>query len=180
MTATLVDAVVWVNGAEVVRHKDDYTPFEARLTAHLHDGDNLVTVRIDGSENPVIPPFGGQIDYLTYAGIYRDVHLRVTPPLYIANAKVETPDPLVDHKTVRAKVFLGGSGAGHGSRHLFCTRRTQYRRRAALGRADQLRRGEVPLRVGDRETGRPGSRAVPASATPPPSSSTIAILAPPK
>ena len=47
---------------------------------HLKQGDNLLTVKIDGSENPAIPPFGGQIDYLSYAGIYRDVWLRVTEP----------------------------------------------------------------------------------------------------
>ena len=69
----MADAQVWVNGQEVVRHRDGYTPFEARLTGHLTRGGNLVTVRIDGSENPEIPPFGGQIDYLTYAGIYSEV-----------------------------------------------------------------------------------------------------------
>ena len=74
----MADTQVWVNGQEVIRHRDGYTPFVARLTGHLRRGDNLVTVRIDGSENPEIPPFGGQIDYLTYAGIYREVSLRVT------------------------------------------------------------------------------------------------------
>lgn len=106
----MADAVVWVNGAEAVRHRDGYTPFEARLTDHLQRGDNLVTVRIDGSENPLIPPFGGQIDYLTYAGIYREASLRVTAPTYIANVKVETPDPLADLKSVRARVILSGEG----------------------------------------------------------------------
>ena len=68
----MADAVVWLNGQQVAAHKDGYTPFSARLTGLLRDGANLVTVRIDGSENPEIPPFGGPIDYLTYAGTYRD------------------------------------------------------------------------------------------------------------
>lgn len=34
-----------------------------------------VTSPIDVSENLEIPPFGGQIDHLTYAGLYREVHL---------------------------------------------------------------------------------------------------------
>ncbi len=108
----MADSTVWVNGHEVVRHPDGYTPFEARLTPHLMRGDNLVTVRIDGSESPLIPPFGGQIDYLTYAGIYREAHLRVTAPLWIANAKVETPEPLAERKTVRVRVILSGEGQG--------------------------------------------------------------------
>ena len=102
----MADSVVYVNGVEVVAHKDGYTPFEARLTPHLKHGDNLVTVKIDGSENPEIPPFGGQIDYLTYAGIYRDVWLKVTAPVAIAKLKIETPDALSDSKRVTARIFL--------------------------------------------------------------------------
>ena len=92
--ASMADTRVFVNGTQVVHHLDGYTPIEARLTEHLVRGDNLITVHIDGSENPDIPPFGGRIDYLTYAGIYREAHLRVTSPIRIANVKVETPDVL--------------------------------------------------------------------------------------
>jgi beta-galactosidase len=71
----MANARVYINGEQIAAHKDGYTPFEARLTGKLKSGDNLVTVRIDGSENPEVPPFGGRIDYLTYAGIYRVVWL---------------------------------------------------------------------------------------------------------
>lgn len=102
----MADSVVWLNGVEIIAHKDGYTPFEARLTPHLKRGDNLLTVKIDGSENPEIPPFGGQIDYLCYAGIYRDVWLKVTSPVSIGNIKIETPDALADRKSVTAKIFI--------------------------------------------------------------------------
>lgn len=109
----MANSVVWVNGHEVARHPDGYTPFEARLTPHLVRGDNLVTLRLDGAENPAIPPFGGQIDYLTYAGLYREVHLRVTAPAWISRVKVETPEPLRPAKSVRARVWIaGGDGEG--------------------------------------------------------------------
>lgn len=104
--AAMADSVVWLNGEKVCAHRDGYTPFEARLTPHLRRGDNLITVKIDGSENPEIPPFGGMIDYLTYAGIYRDVWLKVTSPVSIANVKIETPNALAERKTVTAKVFI--------------------------------------------------------------------------
>ncbi len=76
-TAPWPTPVVYLNGEEIGVHKDGYTPFEARLTGRLKAGENLLAVTIDGSENPDIPPFGGLIDYLTYAGIYRDVWLKV-------------------------------------------------------------------------------------------------------
>jgi beta-galactosidase len=104
--AAMADSVVWLNGVEIIAHKDGYTPFEARLTPHLKRGENLLTVKIDGSENPAIPPFGGQIDYLCYAGIYRDVWLKVASPVSIANVKIDTPDALADSKSVTAKVFI--------------------------------------------------------------------------
>ena len=104
--AAMADSVVYLNGKEIIAHKDGYTPFEARLTPHLKQGENIITVKIDGSENPEIPPFGGQIDYLCYAGIYRDVWLKVTSPVSIANVKIETPDALAQEKTVTARVFL--------------------------------------------------------------------------
>ncbi|MBB4144234.1 glycoside hydrolase family 2 protein [Rhizobium rhizoryzae] len=102
----MADAVVFVNGTEVVSHKDGYTPFEARLTPHLNKGSNLITVRVDGSENPEIPPFGGVIDYLTYAGIYRDVWLKATAPVSVGLVKIETPDALAEEKTIKARVAL--------------------------------------------------------------------------
>lgn len=104
--AAMADSVVYLNGIEITAHKDGYTPFEARLTPHLKAGDNLLTVKIDGSENPEIPPFGGVIDYLTYAGIYRDVWLKVTAPVSIKNVKIETPDVLAEAKQVTAKVWI--------------------------------------------------------------------------
>ena len=104
--AAMANSVVYLNGREVVAHKDGYTPFEARLTPHLVQGDNLVTVKVDGTENPEIPPFGGQIDYLCYAGIYRDVWLKVASPVSIGNVKIETPDALAERKSVTARVFL--------------------------------------------------------------------------
>jgi len=97
---------IWVNGHLVADHPDGYTPFEARLTDHLIEGENLITIAIDGAENGDIPPFGGRIDYLTYAGIYRDVWLDVRPAITIENVKVEILDPMADTITAKVKVWL--------------------------------------------------------------------------
>ena len=108
--AAMANAVVLLNGEQLVAHKDGYTPFEARLTGRLKPGRNDLTVKIDGSENPHIPPFGGRIDYLTYAGIYRDVWLKVTAPVSVGSIKVETPDALAPKKSVRVRVDLSNPG----------------------------------------------------------------------
>lgn len=102
----MADARVSLNGVGIASHKDGYTPFEARLTGRLAPGENVLGVTVDGSENPEIPPFGGQIDYLTYAGLYREAWLVVTAPVFIANARIETPEVLAAEKTVRARVEL--------------------------------------------------------------------------
>ncbi|HWV21771.1 MAG TPA: glycoside hydrolase family 2 TIM barrel-domain containing protein [Devosia sp.] len=102
----MANSRVFLNGAEIAAHKDGYTPFEGRLTGRVKPGENVVKVVIDGSENPAIPPFGGQIDYLTYAGLYREAWLRVTAPVFVGNAKIETPNVLADKKSVRARIDL--------------------------------------------------------------------------
>ena len=102
----MANAHVTLNGALLTRHKDGYTPFEARLTGLLKPIGNHLVVEIDGSENPEIPPFGGAIDYLTYAGIYREVWLKLSAPVSIGLTKVETPDVLDSLKSVSIAVTL--------------------------------------------------------------------------
>jgi beta-galactosidase len=102
----MANAKVYLNGAEIAAHADGYTPFEARLTGALKAGENSLKVVIDGAENPAIPPFGGAIDYLTYAGIYRDVWIETRPALALGLIKVETPDVLAQTKTVAVTAQL--------------------------------------------------------------------------
>ncbi len=101
----MANAKVRLNGEEIASHSDGYTPFVARLTHHLKPGVNHLNVLVDGTENPGIPPFGGVIDYLTYAGIYREAWLEVSTPIFIAKVKVETPDVLT-RPHVSARVWL--------------------------------------------------------------------------
>ena len=104
--AVMANTQVFLNNKKIISHTDGYSPFIARLTDELKKGENILKVKIDGSENPSIPPFGGRIDYLTYAGIYRDVHLRVTSPISIQNMKIETPNVLNEKKSVKVNVNL--------------------------------------------------------------------------
>jgi beta-galactosidase len=95
-------STVWINGVCLGEYKGGYTPFSFDLTPHVDfEGENVLVVDVDSRERPDIPPFGYQIDYLTFGGIYREVALRIVPGAFIENifAKpqgVLTPDPSLD------------------------------------------------------------------------------------
>ncbi|WP_428243318.1 glycoside hydrolase family 2 protein [Gynuella sp.] len=107
---------VYLNGQLLQEHKGGYTPFEVHLGKALKNGqNNLLTVMVDASERADIPPFGGQIDYLTYGGIYRDVRLLVTDEVSIANLKIETQDTLAEKKSVTVDCFFRNPGNYNGA-----------------------------------------------------------------
>ncbi|MBE6129854.1 MAG: glycoside hydrolase family 2 protein [Erysipelotrichaceae bacterium] len=86
-------ADVYFNGTKVCTHRCGYTAFRTEITNEVRYGeDNVITVRLDTTENPEIPPFGFVIDYLTFGGIYRDVWLEDRPQAMISDAWVTTPD----------------------------------------------------------------------------------------
>ncbi len=115
LDGAMADSVVYLNGARMGAHADGYTPFEIRLTGRLQPGSNLLSVRVSGEENPEIPPFGGHVDYLTYAGLYRDAWLVVTGRSWIDSMKIETPDPLAERKRVLVRYELAGDPVPEGS-----------------------------------------------------------------
>lgn len=109
-------ATVWINGRGLGEYRGGYTPFSFELTPHLNwKGDNVLAVEVDSTERKDIPPFGGEIDYLTFGGIYRDVNLRVVPKVYIENVFARPADVLGPNKKVDVRVFLDESQATGGS-----------------------------------------------------------------
>ena len=84
------DATVFCNGRRLFHHACGYTAFTVDLTCALHLGQkNVVAVRCDSREDLNIPPFGGQIDHLTYGGIYRTVFLDIKEPAYLRDVFIE-------------------------------------------------------------------------------------------
>ena len=72
------EAEVYVNGVSVAKHSCGYTAFTADLSDYLKFGEkNVIAVKCDSRESLNVPPFGFVIDYMTYGGIYREVHLDV-------------------------------------------------------------------------------------------------------
>src|SRR6202042_1658636 len=88
-------STVWINGARLGEYKGGYTPFFFELTPHIDfDGENVLAVDVDSTERADIPPFGYQIDYLTFGGIYREVSLRIVPSTFIENICAKPKDVL--------------------------------------------------------------------------------------
>ena len=90
-------ATVYVNGEEAAHHRSGYTGFRCEITDLVTPGqDALITVKLDTTENPEVPPFGFVIDYLTYGGLYREVWLDVRQQSYIEDIFVTTCGEIID------------------------------------------------------------------------------------
>src|SRR6185369_10932847 len=72
---------------------------------------NVLVVELDSTERPDIPPFGGNIDYLTFGGIYRDVTLRIVPHSYLENIFARPRDVMTDAPKLDVACYLAGASA---------------------------------------------------------------------
>lgn len=105
-------STVWINGTLLGEYKGGYTPFSFELTPHLQpDGDNVLAVQLDSTERADIPPFGYEIDYMTFGGIYREVALRVVPATYLDNIFARPADVLSGKPSLEVDCFLAGQDA---------------------------------------------------------------------
>ncbi|MGJ8736810.1 glycoside hydrolase family 2 protein [Zobellia laminariae] len=105
---------VWVNGKHVGQHAiGGYTPFHFDITDFVNRGEkNLVTVLADNRKRDDIPPDPGPMDYIKFAGLYRDVYLVETNPLHITfnweaeNAGQYITTPTVDPVNLNATINI--------------------------------------------------------------------------
>jgi len=102
-------ATVTINGHKLGEYRGGYTPFSFELTEHIKSGaPNVLAVEVDSTERSDIPPFGENIDYLTFGGIYREVALRIVPPVFIENVFAKPVNVLSGDRTVQVKCLLNG------------------------------------------------------------------------
>jgi beta-galactosidase len=106
-------STVFLNGKELGSYRGGYTPFSFELGKHLEpSGRNSLAVVLDSSERSDIPPFGYEIDYLTFGGIYREVSLRCVPQIFIENMHTRTLDVL-SNPILEVDIYLNRSAASH-------------------------------------------------------------------
>jgi beta-galactosidase len=108
-------STVTINGHEFEEYKGGYTPFSVEITPYLDpSGSNLLSVKLDSTERADIPPFGGNIDYLTFGGIYREVALRIVPKTYIENVFAMPVEVLTTQRKLVVRCHLAGDAAANG------------------------------------------------------------------
>jgi beta-galactosidase len=107
-------STVWLNGVRLGEYKGGYTPFSFELTEHINfANENVLVVELDSTERADIPPFGHEIDYLTFGGIYREVALRIVPSSFIENIFARPQDVLTSHPALEVDCFLRHLSPNH-------------------------------------------------------------------
>lgn len=80
---------IFLNGEKIQDHLGGYLPIVIDITDKLiHGKKNLIAIRADNSDDPSYPPGKPQktLDFSYLGGIYRDVYLIETAPLFITDA----------------------------------------------------------------------------------------------
>jgi len=103
----MLASTVWINGVRLGEYKGGYTPFSFDLTPHIDfTGENVLVIDLDSTERPDIPPFGYQVDYLTFGGIYREVSLRIVPGTFLSNIFARPKDGMTSHPGVEVDTHV--------------------------------------------------------------------------
>ena len=102
-----MNSTVYVNGRQVGHRPYGYSSFEYDITPYLQDGDNVVAVRVDNSDQPNSRWYSG-------CGIYRHVWLTKTAPVHVRHWGVFVQ---TDAKTGRVKVDVDVEGTGYKVRN---------------------------------------------------------------
>ena len=95
-------ADVWLNGVHQITHFGGYIPFTIDVSKDIRfDRPNILTVRLDNSDNPEVPPGKPQneLDFCYFGGLYRSVDLEVLHPLHIT-------DPILADTIAGGGVFI--------------------------------------------------------------------------
>ena len=84
-------ATVWVNGSPAGEHaRKGYTAFTLDVTHLLHWGQtNAISVRVDNAFNQHMLPRGPSSDWANDGGIFRPVHLLVTPKTFVERVDID-------------------------------------------------------------------------------------------
>ena len=98
-----MNSTVYVNGEEVGFRPYGYSSFEYDITPYVREGENVVAVRVDNSDQPNSRWYSG-------CGIYRHVWLTTTNLIHVKHwgVHVET-----NAKTGQVKVDVDTEGTGH-------------------------------------------------------------------
>jgi beta-galactosidase len=95
-------AEVWLNGIHLTTHYGGYIPFTVDITKAARAGAvNELTVRLNNSDNPEVPPGKPQseLDFVYFGGLYRSVQMQVLNQLHVT-------DPILADKVAGGGIFV--------------------------------------------------------------------------
>lgn len=121
--AVFHSATVWINGVEVGKHlRKGYTAFEFDITPHVRPGpENLLVVMVNSDFDENMLPRGHSSDWTHDGGIYRPVHLLITPSVYIERVDVDsTPDLSAKKGIIDVTVSVHNGGRQEFSGSVSC------------------------------------------------------------
>lgn len=100
-------ATVTLNGHVLGEHRGGYTPFSFEISDRVRWGeDNVLALEVDSTEREDVPPFGGNLDYLAFGGIYREVALRLVSDAFIENVFARPANVLREDRCVDVRCFF--------------------------------------------------------------------------
>jgi beta-galactosidase len=107
-------ATVWVNGQLAGEHaRKGYTAFTLDVTHLLHWGrTNTIAVRVDNAFNQHMVPRGQSSDWANDGGIFRPVHLLITPKTFVERIDIDAvPDFMSGDGKLTITAFIRNTSA---------------------------------------------------------------------
>ena len=96
------NCTVFLNGEKLATHHGGYLGFVVDITKKVKfSGNNILAIRVSNEDDPQTPPGKplAKLDFNYYGGIYRDVKLKITNPVYIS-------DPLEVNRIAGGGLFV--------------------------------------------------------------------------
>lgn len=81
-------AEIFINGKSAGTYFSMWRKVSVDVTKYAKKTDNELIVVLDSNDDQRYPPFGGQMKYLNFAGLYKRVTVRVVPKIYIEKSLV--------------------------------------------------------------------------------------------
>ncbi len=82
-------AEIFINGKKLLQHEGGYSLFRCDITSALSDGDDLLIITVDNSENNAVYPM--MADFTFYGGLYRYVRIIATDSTHFELLHYGTP-----------------------------------------------------------------------------------------
>jgi len=105
--AALTTTEAFVNGVSAGTHSGGYAAFRFEITDLVKAGENTLSIRVDNSHDPDVPPLSG--DWTFFGGIYRDLHLITVDPVHVDLMDYGSPGVYLTQEEItkeKAKVEL--------------------------------------------------------------------------